>query len=54
MDIAGEYGKHLGLAFQLIDDLLDYIGTEAILGKPAAADLKLGLTTAPALFARRR
>jgi hexaprenyl-diphosphate synthase len=45
------YGRHLGLAFQLIDDMLDYVGTEEALGKPVANDLKLGLATAPALYA---
>lgn len=45
------YGKNLGLAFQLVDDMLDYTITEAELGKPAGADLELGLATAPLLFA---
>jgi geranylgeranyl pyrophosphate synthase len=36
---------------QLIDDMLDYVGTEEALGKPVANDLKLGLATAPALYA---
>jgi len=35
----------------LVDDLLDFISSENIMGKPAAADLKLGLATAPVLFA---
>lgn len=45
------YGKNLGIAFQLIDDWLDFSSTAEALGKPAAADLKLGLATAPVLFA---
>jgi hexaprenyl-diphosphate synthase len=45
------YGKNLGLAFQLVDDMLDYTTSEAELGKPAGADLELGLATAPLLFA---
>ena len=45
------YGKNLGLAFQLVDDMLDYTRSEADLGKPAGADLELGLATAPLLFA---
>ncbi|KAK7968921.1 hypothetical protein PG988_007994 [Apiospora saccharicola] len=45
------YGKNLGLAFQLVDDLLDYTRSEKELGKPAGADLELGLATAPLLFA---
>ena len=45
------YGRNLGLAFQLVDDMLDYTTSAAELGKPAGADLKLGLATAPLLFA---
>jgi hexaprenyl-diphosphate synthase len=41
----------LGLAFQLVDDMLDYTISEKELGKPAGADLELGLATAPLLFA---
>jgi len=39
------------MAFQLVDDLLDFVATSEQLGKPAAADLRLGLATAPVLFA---
>ena len=42
------------MAFQLIDDLLDVTSTDADLGKPATADLKLGLSTAPVLFASQQ
>jgi len=45
---------HVGVAFQLIDDMLDYEGTSASLGKPAMADVKAGLATAPVLFAAER
>ncbi|KAE8444655.1 hypothetical protein EG329_014403 [Mollisiaceae sp. DMI_Dod_QoI] len=45
------YGKNLGLAFQLVDDMLDYTISEQELGKPSGADLELGLATAPLLFA---
>ena len=48
---AFEYGRLLGTAFQLVDDLLDFVASSAQLGKPAAADLHLGLATAPVLFA---
>uniref|UniRef100_A0A914Z377 Decaprenyl-diphosphate synthase subunit 1 n=1 Tax=Panagrolaimus superbus TaxID=310955 RepID=A0A914Z377_9BILA len=48
---AFEYGRHLGLAFQLVDDMLDYVATSEVLGKPAASDLKLGLATCPVLYA---
>jgi hypothetical protein len=43
-----------GVAFQLIDDLLDFEGTAASLGKPALADIKSGLATAPVLFAAQQ
>nr|YP_010199004.1 prenyl transferase [Hydropuntia urvillei]UAD88453.1 prenyl transferase [Hydropuntia urvillei] len=45
------YGKHLGLAFQIVDDILDIIGSKASLGKPAGSDLKNGNLTAPLIFA---
>lgn len=48
---AFDYGRNVGIAFQLVDDLLDFEATTEQLGKPAAADLKLGLATAPVLFA---
>ncbi|EDN95212.1 hypothetical protein SS1G_11088 [Sclerotinia sclerotiorum 1980 UF-70] len=51
VDAAYDYGKNLGLAFQLVDDMLDYTITEKELGKPAGADLELGLATAPLIFA---
>jgi hexaprenyl-diphosphate synthase len=54
VDAAYMYGKNLGLAFQLVDDMLDYTITAEELGKPAGADLELGLATAPLLFAWER
>lgn len=51
VEAAYQYGKNLGLAFQLVDDMLDYTINEAELGKPAGADLELGLATAPLLLA---
>ncbi len=51
VNAAYDYGKNLGLAFQLVDDMLDYTISEKELGKPAGADLELGLATAPLLFA---
>lgn len=50
-DIAYQYGRNIGLAFQLIDDHLDFVSSSDKMGKPTAADLKLGLATAPVLFA---
>ena len=51
VEAAYSYGRNLGLAFQLVDDMLDYTVSEVELGKPAGADLELGLATAPLLFA---
>jgi len=48
---AYEYGRHLGIAFQLIDDLLDVVQTSADMGKETSVDMKLGLSTAPVLYA---
>jgi geranylgeranyl pyrophosphate synthase len=46
-----QYGESFGIAFQLIDDLLDYTQTAETLGKPALSDLKQGLANAPILLA---
>jgi decaprenyl-diphosphate synthase subunit 1 len=51
VELAFQYGRNLGLAFQFVDDLLDFVSSSDQMGKPAAADLKLGLATAPVLFA---
>lgn len=53
VEAAYAYGRNLGLAFQLVDDMLDYTISGTELGKPAGADLQLGLATAPLLFAWR-
>ncbi|KAL9091280.1 MAG: hypothetical protein Q9165_004914 [Trypethelium subeluteriae] len=53
VDASYSYGRNLGLAFQLVDDMLDYTSEGGELGKPAGADLELGLATAPLLFAWR-
>ncbi|KAJ2358381.1 coq1 putative hexaprenyl diphosphate synthase [Coemansia erecta] len=45
------YGRNVGIAFQLIDDLLDFTVSATTLGKPVGADLELGLATAPVLYA---
>ncbi|RYR47782.1 hypothetical protein Ahy_A07g033745 [Arachis hypogaea] len=49
--LAFDYGKNLGLAFQLIDDVLDFTGTSASLGKGFLSDIRHGIVTAPILFA---
>ncbi|MBF7068160.1 polyprenyl synthetase family protein [Campylobacter volucris] len=44
-DDFAQYGKNLGLAFQIVDDILDITGDEKTLGKPAMSDFKEGKTT---------
>ncbi|MBW3660366.1 MAG: polyprenyl synthetase family protein [Gemmatimonadetes bacterium] len=44
-----EYGHRLGMAFQLVDDLMDYSGEQAVMGKPAGSDLREGQVTYPLL-----
>ena len=44
------FGRELGMAFQIVDDVLDFVGDEAQLGKPAGSDLRQGLTTLPILY----
>jgi len=50
----GEYGRNLGLAFQIVDDVLDLVGEEATLGKPAASDLREGKATLAVIHALER
>ncbi|HEY6272645.1 MAG TPA: polyprenyl synthetase family protein [Terriglobales bacterium] len=47
----GEYGRHLGLAFQIVDDVLDLTASEQILGKPVASDLREGKVTMAVIHA---
>ncbi|MEC4982723.1 MAG: solanesyl diphosphate synthase [Oscillatoria sp. PMC 1068.18] len=46
-----EYGRNLGLAFQIVDDILDFTGSTEVLGKPAGSDLISGNLTIPVLYA---
>jgi all-trans-nonaprenyl-diphosphate synthase len=45
------YGRHLGLAFQVVDDIFDFTSSSEALGKPAGSDLAGGNLTAPTLYA---
>ncbi|MQC26097.1 MAG: polyprenyl synthetase family protein [Chloroflexi bacterium] len=44
------FGREIGLAFQIVDDILDFSSDTATIGKPAANDLRQGLLTLPALY----
>jgi len=50
----GEYGRNLGLAFQIVDDVLDLTANDDILGKPAASDLREGKATLAVIHALER
>jgi geranylgeranyl pyrophosphate synthase len=45
-----EYGRNLGIAFQIVDDILDFVGTEEELGKPIGSDLAQGTLTLPSIL----
>jgi len=45
-----EYGHNLGIAFQIVDDIMDFIGTEEEMGKPVGSDLTQGTLTLPAML----
>src|SRR5262249_49008620 len=49
-----EYGRNLGLAFQIVDDVLDLTATEEVLGKPVASDLREGKVTMAVIHALER
>lgn len=51
IDALGRFGYDLGLAFQIVDDVLDYTGDEVSLGKPAGNDLREGTLTLPLIYA---
>lgn len=48
------YGYNVGMAFQITDDILDFVGTEKELGKPAGSDLTQGNITLPVLYAMQK
>ena len=53
-DALGEYGRNLGLAFQIVDDVLDLTAEDVILGKPAASDVREGKATLAVIHALER
>jgi octaprenyl-diphosphate synthase len=50
----GQYGRDLGLAFQIVDDVLDLTASESVLGKPVASDLREGKATMAIIHALER
>lgn len=50
-DMIADYGTHLGTAFQLVDDVLDYSGDQAVIGKNLGDDLAEGKPTLPLIYA---
>ncbi|MBA7469392.1 Heptaprenyl diphosphate synthase component 2 [subsurface metagenome] len=52
--VLSEYGYNLGIAFQIVDDILDFIGTEEEVGKPIGSDLAQGTLTLPSMLLLER
>src|SRR5262249_32739219 len=50
-DNLAQYGRNLGMAFQIVDDVLDLTASESILGKPVASDLREGKVTMAVIHA---
>jgi geranylgeranyl pyrophosphate synthase len=50
IDQMRSYGYSVGMAFQIVDDVLDFTGEQATVGKPVASDLRQGLVTLPAIY----
>jgi geranylgeranyl pyrophosphate synthase len=51
IELLEEYGMNLGIAFQIIDDVLDYTEDQSTIGKPAGNDLRQGMVTLPLIYA---
>ncbi len=49
IEYASSYGHELGMAFQIVDDILDFTGEQATVGKPVGSDLRQGIITLPAI-----
>lgn len=50
VDRVCRFGYEIGMAFQIVDDILDFTGQQTVIGKPIASDLRQGLVTLPALY----
>jgi heptaprenyl diphosphate synthase len=53
IDAMGEFGLNIGLAFQIIDDILDLCGNAGMMGKPKGEDLRQGIITLPVILLLR-
>jgi geranylgeranyl pyrophosphate synthase len=51
VEAARDYGRHVGIAFQLVDDILDYQGSSDEMGKPVGNDIREGTVTLPLILA---
>ncbi|MHB8596087.1 MAG: polyprenyl synthetase family protein [Ktedonobacteraceae bacterium] len=51
IELLTDYGMNLGIAFQIIDDVLDYTEDQDTIGKPAGNDLRQGMVTLPLIYA---
>lgn len=51
IELLYQYGLNLGIAYQIIDDILDYTEDQATIGKPAGNDLRQGMVTLPLIYA---
>lgn len=50
VELMRQFGYNIGMAFQIVDDVLDFTGEQATLGKPVGSDLRQGLITLPTIF----
>jgi geranylgeranyl pyrophosphate synthase len=50
VEVMRQFGYHLGMAFQIVDDILDFTGEQETVGKPVGSDLLQGLVTLPAIY----
>lgn len=54
IQIMKDYGRYLGVSFQIVDDILDFTATEEEMGKPVGSDLRQGTVTLPAIMLMER
>jgi len=49
-----DYGRYVGIAFQIVDDILDFVGDASVMGKPTGSDLRQGTLTLPVFYFLQR